>query len=317
MLPINDIKELVKETIIEMIEKDKEFRYAIAGAIGLQEILKRFDKHEEILLRHEEELKKLREDMSEGFRRHEEILLRHEEELKKLREDLLAGFKRHDEILLRHEEELKKLREDMKEGFKRHDEEMAKLREDMYAGFKRHDEEIAKLREEMVAGFKRHDEEMAKLREDMYAGFKRHDEEIAKLREDMSEGFKLLRNQISALGARWGIMSEKAFRNGVEGIVEKEFGAKVERWVKKDFDGFVFGYPSDVEVDVVIRDRRTILVEIKSSISQGDVLVFKRKAEFYEKETGVKPSKLVMVTPFADEKAIELAANLGIEIFNA
>ncbi|MEM4292311.1 MAG: DUF3782 domain-containing protein [Archaeoglobaceae archaeon] len=220
MLPINDIKELVKETIIEMIEKDKEFRYAIAGAIGLQEILKRFDKHEEILLRHEEELKKLREDMSEGFRRHEEILLRHEEELKKLR-------------------------------------------------------------------------------------------------EDMSEGFKLLRNQISALGARWGIMSEKAFRNGVEGIVEKEFGAKVERWVKKDVDGFVFGYPSDVEVDVVIRDRRTILVEIKSSISQGDVLVFKRKAEFYEKETGVKPSKLVMVTPFADEKAIELAANLGIEIFNA
>ncbi|MEM0089570.1 MAG: DUF3782 domain-containing protein, partial [Archaeoglobaceae archaeon] len=292
MLPINDIKELVKETIIEMIEKDKEFRYAIAGAIGLQEILKRFDKHEEILLRHEEELKKLREDMSEGFRRHEEILLRHEEELKKLREDLVAGFKRHDE-------------------------EMAKLREDMYAGFKRHDEEIAKLREEMVAGFKRHDEEMAKLREDMYAGFKRHDEEIAKLREDMSEGFKLLRNQISALGARWGIMSEKAFRNGVEGIVEKEFGAKVERWVKKDFDGFVFGYPSDVEVDVVIRDRRTILVEIKSSISQGDVLVFKRKADFYEKETGVKPSKLVMVTPFADEKAIELAANLGIEIFNA
>ena len=281
MLPINDIKELVKETIIEMIEKDKEFRYAIAGAIGLQEILKRFDKHEEILLRHEEELKKLREDMSEGFRRHEEILLRHEEELKKLREDLVAGFKKHDEILLRHEEELKKLREDMKEGFKRHD------------------------------------EEMAKLREDMYAGFKRHDEEIAKLREDMSEGFKLLRNQISALGARWGIMSEKAFRNGVEGIVEKEFGAKVERWVKKDVDGFVFGYPSDVEVDVVIRDGKTILVEIKSSISQGDVLVFKRKAEFYEKETGVKPSKLVMVTPFADEKAIELAANLGIEIFNA
>ncbi|MEM2176169.1 MAG: DUF3782 domain-containing protein [Archaeoglobaceae archaeon] len=281
MLPINDIKELVKETIIEMIEKDKEFRYAIAGAIGFQEILKRFDKHEEILLRHEEELKKLREDMSEGFRRHEEILLRHEEELKKLREDLVAGFKRHDEILLRHEEELKKLREDMKEGFKRHD------------------------------------EEMAKLREDMYAGFKRHDEEIAKLREDMSEGFKLLRNQISALGARWGIMSEKAFRNGVEGIVEKEFGAKVERWVKKDVDGFVFGYPSDVEVDVVIRDGKTILVEIKSSISQGDVLVFKRKAEFYEKETGVKPSKLVMVTPFADEKAIELAANLGIEIFNA
>ncbi|MEM1751899.1 MAG: hypothetical protein QXY92_05810, partial [Archaeoglobaceae archaeon] len=99
MLPINDMRELIKETIIELLEKDKEFRYAMAGAIGLQEILKRLDKHEEILLRHEEELKKLREDMITGFKRHDE-------EIAKLREDMIAGFRRHDE-------EIAKLREDM------------------------------------------------------------------------------------------------------------------------------------------------------------------------------------------------------------
>ncbi|MEM2788030.1 MAG: DUF3782 domain-containing protein [Archaeoglobaceae archaeon] len=249
MLPINDMRELIKETIIEMLEKDKEFRYAMAGAIGLQEILKRLDKHEEILLRHEEELKKLREDM--------------------------------------------------------------------ITGFKRHDEEIAKLREDMIAGFRRHDEEIAKLREDMITGFKRHDEEIAKLREDMNNGFKLLRNQISALGARWGIMSEKAFRAGIRGIIEKELGMKVEEWIGKDKEGFVFGFPSDIEIDVAISDGKVILIEVKSSISQGDVLAFKRKAEFYERETGIKPSRLIIVTPFADDKAIELASNFGIEIFNA
>ncbi|MEM4945869.1 MAG: DUF3782 domain-containing protein [Archaeoglobaceae archaeon] len=231
MLPINDMRELIKETIIEMLEKDKEFRYAMAGAIGLQEILKRLDKHEEILLRHEEELKKLREDM--------------------------------------------------------------------------------------ITGFKRHDEEIAKLREDMIAGFRRHDEEIAKLREDMNNGFKLLRNQISALGARWGIMSEKAFRAGIRGIIEKELGMKVEEWIGKDKEGFVFGFPSDIEIDVAISDGKVILIEVKSSISQGDVLAFKRKAEFYERETGIKPSRLIIVTPFADDKAIELASNFGIEIFNA
>ncbi|MEM0329963.1 MAG: DUF3782 domain-containing protein [Archaeoglobaceae archaeon] len=249
MLPINDMRELIKETIIELLEKDKEFRYAMAGAIGLQEILKRLDKHEEILLRHEEELKKLREDM--------------------------------------------------------------------ITGFKRHDEEIAKLREDMIAGFRRHDEEIAKLREDMITGFKRHDEEIAKLREDMNNGFKLLRNQISALGARWGIMSEKAFRAGIRGIIEKELGMKVEEWIGKDKEGFVFGFPSDIEIDVAISDGKVILIEVKSSISQGDVLAFKRKAEFYERETGIKPSRLIIVTPFADDKAIELASNFGIEIFNA
>ncbi|MEM2716930.1 MAG: DUF3782 domain-containing protein, partial [Archaeoglobaceae archaeon] len=210
-----------------------------------------------------------------------------------------------------------KLREDMIAGFRRHDEEIAKLREDMITGFKRHDEEIAKLREDMIAGFRRHDEEIAKLREDMITGFKRHDEEIAKLREDMNNGFKLLRNQISALGARWGIMSEKAFRAGIRGIIEKELGMKVEEWIGKDKEGFVFGFPSDIEIDVAISDGKVILIEVKSSISQGDVLAFKRKAEFYERETGIKPSRLIIVTPFADDKAIELASNFGIEIFNA
>ncbi|MCX8000824.1 MAG: DUF3782 domain-containing protein, partial [Leptospiraceae bacterium] len=152
---------------------------------------------------------------------------------------------------------------------------------------------------------------------DMTLGFKRHDEEIAKLREDMNNGFKLLRNQISAIGARWGIMSENAFRAGIKGIVEKEYGVKVEKWVKRDDDGFVFGFPSDVELDIAISNGRIILIEIKSSISQGDVMAFKRKAEFYERESGKKPARLVIVTPFADEKAIELASNLGIEVLNA
>ncbi|MCS7144529.1 MAG: DUF3782 domain-containing protein, partial [Archaeoglobaceae archaeon] len=169
----------------------------------------------------------------------------------------------------------------------------------------RHEEETKKLREDMIAGFRRHDEILVT-----------HGEEIKKLREDMSNGFKLLRNQISAIGARWGIMSENAFRAGIKGIVEKEFGMKVERWVKRDLEGFVFGYPSDIELDMAISDGR-IIIEIKSSISQGDVIAFRRKVEFYQRETGATPSRLVIVKPFADEKAIELAKNFGIEILNA
>ncbi|MCX8152144.1 MAG: hypothetical protein N3D19_03765, partial [Archaeoglobaceae archaeon] len=52
-------------------------------------------------MRHEEEIKKLREEVNE------------------LRKEMYAGFKRHDELLMRHEEEIKKLREDMNEGFRR------------------------------------------------------------------------------------------------------------------------------------------------------------------------------------------------------
>ncbi|MCX8176670.1 MAG: DUF3782 domain-containing protein, partial [Candidatus Bathyarchaeota archaeon] len=171
---------------------------------------------------------------------------------------------------------------------------------------------IARLREEMVAGFKRHDEilekhtqEIVKLREDMLLGFKRHDEEIARLRVDMVEGFNLLRRHVDALGARWGLLSEQAFRDGLRSIVERELGLKVEKWVKWDGEGYVHGHPSEIDVDVAVHDDKVILVEVKSHVKRADVSAFKRKAEFYEKVEGRKPDRLVIITPYADEEALE------------
>jgi hypothetical protein len=96
------VKEL-KSRMLRLLREDEEFRYAVAGLLGLEEILKRLD-------RHEAELVRLREDMN------------------KLREDMVEGFRRYDGELIR-------LREDMVEGFRRHDIELAKLREDMIRGF--------------------------------------------------------------------------------------------------------------------------------------------------------------------------------------
>ncbi|MEM2652539.1 MAG: hypothetical protein QXU87_10775, partial [Candidatus Caldarchaeum sp.] len=88
----------IKRTIFRLLKEDEEFRYAVAGLLGLEEILKRLD-------RHEAELVKLREDMLQGFRRHDEELASLREETNRLREDMIAGFRRHDE-------ELAKLREE-------------------------------------------------------------------------------------------------------------------------------------------------------------------------------------------------------------
>jgi len=78
-----------KERILKTLEVDIEFRYAVAGLIGLNEILKRLDRHEEELKRIWEEIARLREDMVKGFERHDM-------ELAKLREDMVKGFERHD-----------------------------------------------------------------------------------------------------------------------------------------------------------------------------------------------------------------------------
>jgi hypothetical protein len=200
------VKEL-KSRILKLLREDEEFRYAVAGLIGLEEILRRLD-------RHEAELVKLREDM------------------------------------VRHEAELVRLREDMN-----------------------------------------------------------------KLREDMIRGFELIERHINALGARWGLMAESAFRESLRGLLEKELGFRVEKWKAYDEAGIVFGYPSEVEIDVTISDGKLILIEVSSHVRASDVLQFKRKAELYEELTGRRPDRLIMVTPYVDEKALEAARRLEIEVY--
>ena len=131
----------------------------------------------------------------------------------------------------------------------------------------------------------------------------------------LNEMLKDIQRRISALGARWGLMSEEAFRNGLRSLLEREFGLKVERWKARDDEGLVYGYPCEVEIDLAIRDGKVILIEVSSHVRSADVSAFKRKAEFYERSTGRKPDKLLMITPFADRRALWLAERVGVEIY--
>jgi hypothetical protein len=225
-------KDRLKSRILRMLKEDEEFRYAVAGLIGLEEILKRLDRHEDEVRRIWQEIEKLREDMN-------------------------------------------------------------RLREDMMKMFEKHEERFARIEQELV-----------RLREDMMRGFELMDKRITRLE-----------NLISALGARWGIMAEDAFREGLRGILEKEFGVKVERWVTRDEEGLVYGFSSVIEVDIAIKDGKTMLIEISSSVDKSKVAAFLRKAQLYERKTGIKPDRLVMVTPYAEEAAIKAAREMGVEIY--
>ena len=272
---MSDLGKKLKQEFFKLLKEDEEFRYSVAGLIGLDEILKRLD-------RNEKELIKLREDMIKSFEQQNAILAKHSEILEK-----------HSENIVKLTEEIVKLREDMVKGFERHDAILAK-----------HSEEIARLREDMLKGFERHDAILMK-----------HSEEIVKLREDMLEGFKAIQRHLDALGARWGTISEEAFREGLRGLLKEELGLKVEKWVHYDADGIVYKCPSMVDIDVAIRDGKVILIEITSHARPSDAATFKRKADFYEKVTGRKPDRLLLVTPYADDKTIEACAKLGIELY--
>lgn len=88
----------LREEILKLLEEDREFRYAVAGLLGYREVLERLD-------RHEEELRRLREDflafVKEQERRWEEAFKRFE-----TIEKILAE---HTKILKEHTDKITKI----------------------------------------------------------------------------------------------------------------------------------------------------------------------------------------------------------------
>lgn len=198
----------MKEELIKLLEEDKEFRYAVAGLLGIEEILKRIDKNTEALIKLQEQVTKLQEQVAE------------------------------------------------------------------------HSRAIRSLQEQLI----------------------KHSEAIEKLA-----------SSVQAIGMRYGVFTEEAFREGIKYLIKdllKEY--KVDKWIYYDKEGFVYGYPSIIEVDVLVRDKEYILVEYKSMTDKSDVAELYRIGKLFEREEKIKP-KLLIVSPSIRKRAKELAEKLGIE----
>jgi len=123
-------------------------------------------------------------------------------------------------------------------------------------------------------------------------------------------------SSIGALGARWGIQTEEAFRNALKGLLENRFNVEVLHVNEFDDKGEVFGRPDQIELDLIITDGELLIGEIKSSMSKGDMYIFERKARFYEKRHQRNATRLFVISPMIDPKARVVAKNLAIEAYS-
>jgi len=144
-------------------------------------------------------------------------------------------------------------------------------------------------------------------------------EENQKEHQEFRETFRHLLQRIdtgiSAIGARWGIFAESAFRNGIQAILEESFGVQFLHYQGYDETGDVFGHPDQVELDLIIRDSTLIVCEIKSSMSRSDMYTFDRKVRFYERREGRRADRKMVISPMVEEKALQIAQKLGIEVY--
>ena len=228
------------------------------------------------------------------------IILSDEKLKKKLIEALSDSLATKGDIIVILKE-IKKLREDHNRDIKLVLSKLEEMQRDYIEERERIWAEIKQLREEGE-----------KQRERIWSAIRALQEETKALREDFNKfGLKL-----DALGARWGILSEESFRNALRGILEKRLNIKVSKWEDYDEEGIVYHEPSIIEIDVVIKNKEHTIIELKSHISKSDVATFLRKAEFYEKKTGIKP-KLVMISPYIDTKAKEFAYKHKIKMYSS
>ncbi len=140
--------------------------------------------------------------------------------------------------------------------------------------------------------------------------------EIRRLNEALMAQSQRHDRSIGALGARWGLQSERTFRNALAAILQQSFGVKVVRVDEYDTSGEVFGRPDQIELDVIIKNGLLIICELKSSISKSDMYTFERKARFYERLKGRKADRLMVISPMIDDRALSVAQRLGIETYS-
>ncbi|MFZ8806851.1 MAG: PD-(D/E)XK nuclease family protein [Pyrobaculum sp.] len=173
---------------------------------------------------------------------------------------------------------------------------------------RRVEESIGKL-EERVEGL---EERLGMVEEKMATK-----EELKRVEASLREDLRRVELALNALGARWGVLSEDAFRSGVRELL-RDAGYAVERWIYYDDRGYVYGYPSEVELDVVVRDGRTFAVEITSALKRGDLQQIKRKVELFSAVTGRKVDAVYVITPFIHDRnpdaVIAVANAMGITV---
>ena len=215
-------------------------------------------------------------------------------------------------------EESNRLREESEQRWLEFRQEMEALREESNQLRKESEQRWGEFRQEMEA-LREESNQLRKESEQRWGEFRQEMEalrgEVRTSRTYTDDELRRFKHTVQGLGARWGLQSEEAFRNGLAAILTDELGFRVERYEGYDDSGSVFGQPEQVEMDVIIRNTSVIAVEIKSSVSRGDLALFQKKVAFFEQTENVTVNRKFFISPFVDPNAVGLAAGMGIELY--
>jgi len=208
---------------------------------------------------------------------------------------------------------------DRAEQARKWDEQKAAAERDRAEQTRKWDEQKAAAEGDRAEQARRWDEQKAEAQRDRAEQARKWEESnrhFDRVHEEIMAQAKKFDRGIGALGARWGIQSERAFRNALAGILEEHFGVEVISVNDFDDEGVVFGRPEQIELDVIIKNGVLLICELKSSIDKAGMYSFERKARFYEARHQRQAQRLIVISPMVDARARKVAEQLGIEVYH-
>ncbi len=231
--------------------------------------------------------------------------LSEKEIIKIIEKNLPKIIERHPEVRMKIEEILEK-KAATKDDIKAILLELKKQREELI----KQGEELKKQREETTRRFE-------EMRREYNKRFEMIDKKFEQLIKEMREGFERMDRKIertvSMIGSRWGVYAEESLRKGFEDVLTR-FGFSVLKWRKYDKKAKFFLYPREAEIDILIKDSRVIAIEVKSSLTKGEVEDFERVVRFYEESEKKKVDEKILIAIYSRKGANEYAQKLGIKV---
>ena len=333
MMPktLEELKQWLVSELPKWLREHPELRYTLEGVLAetfvrrdewqnLMKALERLAEGQQELQQTLQEVLRQQAEHSQALRALQEQQAEHSrilQEHSRILQEHTRILQEHTAILREHTQALRALQEQQAEHSRILQEQTRVLQE--------HTQALRALQEQQAEHSRVLQEHARALQEQAEAiiGMQRrlieHSEAIRSLQEEQAKHSELLRrldSKIGALGRRWGLLSEAAFREGMYELLTP-YGFRVERFWARDEEGFVFGRPEQIEIDLLVRNETTIAAEIRSSVSKADVWVFLRKVEFLERLLNRKIDRKAIISPFVDDDALEFAQQTGVEVFTA
>lgn len=302
MMNAESLKEAIKRELPELLREDPELR-----AFILEVTRREYAEREETRDRFYDILNELRREREERARAWEEYKQARDREWR----EYMAGEAAKWEEQKRKDEEHNRKWDEQNQKW---EEQNQKWKEQN----RKWEEQNRKWEEQRVEQNRKWDEQnqkWAELRVEQNLKWEEAGKRFDKLHEEIMAQAQKHDRSIGALGSRWGMQSEKAFRDALAGILEKSFGVQVVNVNDFDDQGEVFGRPEQVELDVIVKNGLLLICELKSSIDKAGMYMFERKARFYEKRHQRTADRLLVISPMIDARAQKVAERLGIETF--